>query len=85
MEAVLDDNRAKAVDLIQEKFRAVGEEFPVPYVSMWKGLEVDWVEVNRPFCIAEYDGYESVCYQDRTRWRTLRDRGGDGKEDEAEK
>jgi hypothetical protein len=54
VQAVLDGDKAKAVEIAQEK---CGDFF---YGGGAEGLQVEWVEKGMKFEIQEYDGNESL-------------------------
>ncbi len=64
------------VDLVikgdQEQMRAYAElKWPDAYMGGLSKLEVEWVEQGRLIKINEYDGSESIEYQDSDDWITV--------------
>ncbi len=64
------------VDLVingnQEQMRAYAElKWPDAYLGGLNNLEVEWVEQGRLIKINEYDGSESIEYQDSDDWITV--------------
>jgi hypothetical protein len=35
---------------------------------MVSDFDVEWVDIRRPFMVKEYDGYESIVFQDEIKW-----------------
>jgi hypothetical protein len=42
--------------------------YPDAYTGGLDTLEVDWLPVGAHFLIEEYDGNETICIRDNTKW-----------------
>ncbi len=54
----------------KEFISAFHSRYPDAYFGGWKDLRIEWITIGRQFRISEYDGFESIEYNDDVKWIT---------------
>lgn len=69
---MLEDGRAVDGDYVyfREIEKVAGERYPDAFLGGLDGLAVHWVPVGSRFRIEEYDGNESIEFENECRWIT---------------